>query len=63
VLIPLGVAIVGFVSELIRTRATILGASAISLTATLTVLFVRDVRTIERKGSEPLVESVDVPGA
>jgi hypothetical protein len=60
VLIPLGVAIVGPVSELIGTRATILGASAISLTAMLAVLLVRDVRTIERRGSEPLVESVDL---
>ena len=63
VLIPLGVAIVGPVSELIGTRETILGAAAISLTATLAVLFVRDVRTIERRGSEPLVEGVDVAGA
>jgi len=63
VLIPLGVAVVGPVSELIGTRATILGASAISLTATLAVLLVRDVRTIERKGSEPLVESVDLRSA
>jgi hypothetical protein len=63
VLIPLGVAIVGPVSELIGTRETIIGAAAISLTATLAVLFVDDVRTIERKGSEPLVEGVDVAGA
>ena len=63
VLIPLGVAVVGPVSELIGTRATVLGASAISLTATLAVLLVRDVRTIERKGSEPLVESVDLRSA
>jgi MFS family permease len=63
VLIPIGVAIVGPVSELIGTRETILGAAAISLTATLAVLCVRDVRTIERRGSEPLVESVDVAGA
>jgi hypothetical protein len=48
---------------LIGTRATILGATAISLTATLAVLLVRDVQTIERRGSEPLVESVDVAGA
>ncbi|HEU5064873.1 MAG TPA: MFS transporter [Gaiellaceae bacterium] len=61
VLIPLGVAIVGPVSELIGTRATIIGATAISLTATLAVLLVRDVRTIERKGSAPLVERVEVP--
>jgi MFS family permease len=63
VLIPLGVAIVGPVSELIGTRATILGAAAISLTATLAVLLVRDVRTIERKGSEPLIASVDLRSA
>ena len=63
VLIPLGVAIGGPISELIGTRETILGATAISLTATLAVLLVRDVRTIERRGSEPLVESVDVAGA
>jgi MFS family permease len=63
VLIPLGVAIVGPVSGLIGTRATILGAAAISLTATLAVLLVRDVRTIERKGSEPLIASVDLRSA
>jgi hypothetical protein len=63
VLIPLGVAIVGPVSELIGTRATILGAAAISLSATLAVLLVRDVRTIERKGSEPLIENVDLRSA
>jgi MFS family permease len=48
VLIPLGLAVAGPVSEAIGTRETILGAAAISLTATLAVLFVRDVRTIER---------------
>jgi MFS family permease len=63
VLIPLGVAIVGPVSELIGTRETILGAAAISLTATLAVLLVRDVRTIERTGSEPLIASVDLRSA
>jgi len=49
VLIPLGVAIAGPVSEAIGTRETILLASAITLTATLAVLFVRDVRTISRR--------------
>jgi MFS family permease len=63
VLIPLGVAIVGPVSEVIGTRDTILCAAAISLTATLAVLLVRDVRTIERRGSESLVESVDAASA
>ncbi len=51
VLIPLGLAVAGPVSEAIGTRATILGAAAISLTATLLVLLVRDVRTIERRAS------------
>jgi MFS family permease len=51
VLIPLGLAAAGPVSEVFGTRETILGATAISLTATLAVLFVRDVRTIERRDS------------
>jgi MFS family permease len=49
VLIPLGLAIVGPLAEVFGTRETVLGAAAISLTATLAVLFVRDVRTIERR--------------
>jgi MFS family permease len=49
VLIPLGLAVAGPVSEVFGTRETLLGAAAISLTATLAVLFVRDVRTIERR--------------
>jgi MFS family permease len=49
VLIPVGVAIAGPTAELIGTRATILAAAAISVTATLAVLFVRDVRTITRR--------------
>ena len=63
ILIPLGVAIVGPVSELIGTRETILAAAAISLTATLAVLLVDDVRTIERRGSAPLVEGTNAAGA
>jgi MFS family permease len=51
VLIPLGLAVAGPVSEVFGTRPTILGATAISLTATLLVLLVRDVRTIEREAS------------
>jgi MFS family permease len=51
VLIPLGYAVAGPVSEVVGTRPTILGAAAISLTATLLVLLVRDVRTIERQAS------------
>jgi MFS family permease len=49
VLIPLGLAVAGPVSEVFGTRPTILGAAAISLTATLAVLFARDVRMIERR--------------
>ena len=63
VLIPLGVAIAGPISELIGTRATLLAAAAISVTATLAVLLVHDVRTIERRDSEPLTEAVDPVGA
>ena len=48
VLIPLGVAVAGPVAQAIGTRETILGAAAVSLTVTLAVLLVRDVRTIER---------------
>ena len=51
VLIPLGLAVAGPVSEAFGTRPTILGASAISLTATLLVLLVREVRTIERRAA------------
>lgn len=49
VLIPLGLAVAGPASEVFGTRPTILGAAAISLTATLAVLLVRDVRTISRR--------------
>jgi MFS family permease len=49
VLIPLGLAAAGPVAEIAGTRPTILGSAAISLTATLAVLLVRDVRTIARR--------------
>jgi MFS family permease len=52
-LIPLALAIAGPCAELFGTRETILGAAAISLTATLAVLFVRDVRAIERRSVAP----------
>ena len=48
-LIPLGVALAGPAAELFGTRETILAAAAISLTATLAVLLVHDVRTITRR--------------
>ncbi len=51
VLIPLGLAVAGPAAEAFGTRETILAAAAISLTATLAVLLVRDVRTIERRES------------
>jgi hypothetical protein len=49
VLIPLALAVAGPVAEVVGTRETIVGAVAISLTATLAVLFVPDVRTISRR--------------
>jgi MFS family permease len=49
VLMPLGLAVAGPVATALGTRPTILGAAALSLTATLAVLLVRDVRTIERR--------------
>ena len=63
VLIPLALAVVGPISELIGTRETIVVASGITLVATLAVFLVHDVRTIERRDSEPLVEGVDAVGA
>ena len=51
VLIPLGLAVAGPLAEVFGTRETILGAAAISLTATLAVLLIPDVRTIERRSS------------
>jgi hypothetical protein len=62
-LIPLGLAAAGPVSEAFGTRPTILGASAISVTVTLAVLFVRDVRTLPRRESEPLLEPSQEPPA
>jgi hypothetical protein len=44
-------AVAGPVAELVGTRETIVGAVAISLTATLAVLLVHDVRTITRRDS------------
>ncbi len=48
-LIPLGLAVAGPVADAIGTRETILAAAAVSLTATLAVLLVRDVRTLPRR--------------
>ena len=53
VLVPVGLAAAGPVAELIGVRATLWGAAAIAVGVTLAVLFVRDVRTLERKRVEP----------
>ena len=50
-LIPLGLAVAGPVAEAIGTGRTLAIAGLISLTATLSVLFVRDVRTLERRAA------------
>jgi MFS family permease len=59
-LIPLGLAVAGPVAEAVGTRATLLAAGLISLTATLAVLLVRDVRELRRREHvvmrEPSVE-------
>jgi MFS transporter len=47
-LIPLGLAAAGPVAQLAGTRSTLLGAGLLSLTATLAVLLVRDVRELRR---------------
>ncbi len=49
-LIPLGLAVAGPVAEAIGTRATLFAAGTISLSATLAVLLVHDVRTLRRRG-------------
>jgi MFS family permease len=49
VLTPLGLAVAGPVAQAAGTRETILGAAALSFTATLAVLASRDVRTIRRR--------------
>jgi MFS family permease len=48
-LIPLWLAVVGPVAEAIGTGRTLTIAGLICMTATLSVLFVRDVRTLERR--------------
>jgi MFS family permease len=48
-LIPLGLAVAGPVADALGTREAIFGAAAISLTATLAVLLVKDVRTLPRR--------------
>jgi MFS family permease len=48
-LIPLGLAIAGPVADAIGTKATLFAAGTISLSATLAVLLVHDVRTLRRR--------------
>ena len=54
-LIPVSFALVGPIAELVGVRATLWGAAAVAVAATLPVLLVRDVRMLERKHVEPEV--------
>ena len=49
VLIPIGLSVSGPIAAAVGTRATFLGATALILAATLAVLLVEDVRTLERR--------------
>jgi MFS family permease len=51
-LIPLGLAAAGPVAEVLGTRTTLFAAGFVSLTATLAVLLVRDVRRLRRRENE-----------
>ena len=51
-LIPLGLAAAGPVAEVLGTRTTLFAAGFVSLTATLAVLLVRDVRRLRRREGE-----------
>ena len=48
-LVPVGYALAGPVADAIGVRATLWGAAAVGIAVTLAVLFVRDVRTLERR--------------
>jgi predicted MFS family arabinose efflux permease len=48
-LVPIGLAVAGPVADAIGIRATLWGAAAIGFAVTLAVLWVRDVRTLERR--------------
>lgn len=50
VLIPVGLVAAGPIAQAVGTQAALLGAALLSLTATLAVLLVRDVRTLPRRG-------------
>jgi len=51
-LVPVGYAIAGPIADAIGVRATLWGAAAIGIGVTLAVLFVRDVRTLERRPAQ-----------
>jgi len=51
-LMPVGYALAGPIAELLGVRATLWSAAAVTAAATLPVLLVRDVRTLERKPVE-----------
>jgi len=55
VLIPVGLAAAGPIAELVGTRSTLFAAGLLSLSATLAVLLVRDVRELRRRASAPPV--------
>jgi zinc transporter ZupT len=48
-LIPLGFAIAGPLADAVGTRATVYGAAALVVAATLPIFAVRDVRELRRK--------------
>ncbi len=61
-LMPVGFALVGPIAEVLGVQTTLWGAAAVAVLATLPVLLVRDVRTLERKHGgldvpEPLISS------
>jgi len=60
-LIPLGLAAAGPIAELVGTRATLFAGGLVSVTATLAVLLVPEVRGLRRRGPiashEPAVEA------
>jgi MFS family permease len=57
-LIPLGLAAAGPVAQAVGTGRTLFGAALVSLTATLAVLLVGQVRTIERREPAPQAEPI-----
>ncbi len=57
-LIPVSFALVGPIAELVGVRATLWGAAAVAVAATLPVLLVRDVRALQRRHVEPDVSEL-----